>query len=111
MRIEHHPIDAVKPYHGNPRADADAIKVVACLIRDFGIHNPILVDTEGMVVAGHTRLAAMRNLGMAEVPVIVCDWMSPERIHALRHAGGHATILAAWLEELLFQELVRLVTD
>ena len=111
MRIEFHPMSAVKPYPENPRADDAAITVVACLIRDFGIRNPILLDAEGVVISGHTRLAAMLELDMTEVPVIVCDWMPPERVRALRHAGGHATTLAAWLEELLFQELVRIMTD
>jgi len=107
MKIDFRPIDAVKLCPGNPRADDTAVTVVAWLIRDFDIRNPILLDTEGVVIAGHARLAAARNLGMAEVPVIVCDTLPPEQATAHRLADSQTTALAAFLEELLFREQVR----
>ena len=104
VKIEFRPINAVKPYPGHPRAADAAIKVVANLIHDFGFHNPILLDSAGMVLSGYIRLAAMQSLGMAEVPIVVCVGLSPDQIRALRLADSRVTTFAAWLEELLLQE-------
>jgi site-specific DNA-methyltransferase (adenine-specific) len=66
------------------------------------------VDVEGVVIAGHTRLAAARSLGMTEVPVIVCEGLSPEQVRALRLADNQVASLSTWEERLLFKELSEL---
>jgi len=102
MKIEFRPIDAVKPYLGKCRAKDAAISVVAGSIREEGFSKPILLDAEGVVVAGHIRLAAARSLGIAEVPVIVCDELSQEQIDILRLADSAQTAhMSTWQEDLL----------
>jgi len=77
MKTEIRPIDAVKPYPGNLRANNVATLVIAWSIRKIGFYNPILVDGKDEVISGHIQLAAVRNLGITEVPVIVCDSQAP----------------------------------
>lgn len=64
MKIKSVPIDQVKPYERNPRNNAGAIEKVASSLREFGWQQPIVVDKEFVVIAGHTRLAAAKSLGM-----------------------------------------------
>jgi len=87
MDIEFRPIDAVKPHHGNHGSTAFAIPMIAWSIREFGF-NPIMVDGESVVISGHLRLTAARSLGMAEVPVVVCDSLHPDLVRLLRLADG-----------------------
>ena len=89
--IEFRPIDAVKPHHGNHGSTTVAIPMIAWSIREFGF-NPIMVDGESVVISGHLRLTAARSLGMAEVPVVVLDSLSPDQVHALRLADGQTPI-------------------
>ena len=111
MQIEYRPIDAVKPYPENPRVNDAAIPAVARSIREFGFRNPILVDADGVVIAGHTRLAAARSLGLAEVPVVVCADLSPDQTRALRIADNQVGTLAEWDEGLLRSEIARLSAE
>ena len=70
-QIEMLPIDAVKEYDRNPRTINDAaIDAVAKSIAAFGFKIPILIDGDGIIIAGHTRLRAARKLGLKEVPTI-----------------------------------------
>ena len=84
MEIEYHPIAAVKPYPDYPDIDDATISVVIWSIREIDFCNPILVNERDEVISGHVRLAAAQRLGMTEVPVIVCDNMPPDQVHALR---------------------------
>lgn len=72
------------PYENNPRKNDNAVESVANSIREFGFKNPIIVDKENVIVAGHTRLKAAEKLGMEEVPVLVADDLTPEQIKAFR---------------------------
>ena len=62
-------IGRVKPYERNPRRNDDAAEAVARSIAEFGFRVPIVVDAEGVIIAGHTRLKAAERLGLAKVPV------------------------------------------
>ncbi|MCL2001656.1 MAG: ParB N-terminal domain-containing protein, partial [Planctomycetes bacterium] len=105
MRIELRAIGEVKPYPDNPRVNDGAIEAVARSIREFGFRNPITVDMDGVVVTGHTRLAAATRLGLAEVPVVVLADLPPEKIKAYRIADNQTGSLATWDDNLLPIEL------
>ncbi|MCE7974823.1 MAG: chromosome partitioning protein ParB [Leptolyngbya sp. PLA1] len=109
MNIETLPIDAVHEYDRNPRTINDAaIDAVAKSIQAFGFKVPILVDSGGVIIAGHTRLRAARKLGLTEVPVIRAGDLTPEQVKALRIADNKVASLTSWDMELLPLELADL---
>ncbi|MBX3403817.1 MAG: ParB N-terminal domain-containing protein [Phycisphaeraceae bacterium] len=109
MNIETLPIDAVHEYDRNPRTINDAaIEAVAKSIQAFGFKVPILIDADGVIIAGHTRLRAARKLGLKEVPVIRATDLTPEQVKALRIADNKVASLTAWDMELLPIELADL---
>lgn len=108
MQIETWPIDRPQPYDKNPRLNDDAVEVVAKSIREFGFRQPIVVDEDGVVIIGHTRLKAAKSLGLSEVPVHVARGLSPEKVKALRIADNKTAEIAEWNLELLPIELAEL---
>lgn len=83
--IVHRPIEAIDPYARNVRRHSDAqIALVAGSIRTFGFLNPILVDRDDCIVAGHCRHAAAQRLGLETVPTIRADHLTPAQIRAYR---------------------------
>jgi DNA modification methylase len=108
MQIELWPIDRVKQYDRNPRNNDDAVGPVAESIRQFGFKIPLLVDRDGVLIAGHTRLRAARQLGLTEVPVIQADDLTPEQVRAFRIADNQLASIATWNLELLPIELSEL---
>lgn len=96
MRVKFVPIDSVIPYDRNPRKNEDAVEYVANSIREFGWQQPIVVDSENVVIAGHTRLLAAKSLGMESVPVIVADELSPEQVKAYRLADNKVAEMSSW---------------
>ncbi len=101
-------IDTIRPYEANPRINDDAVDAVAASLREFGFRQPIVVDTEGVIVCGHTRWKAARKLGLAKVPVHVARDLTPEQIRAYRIADNKTNELAEWDMELLPVELAEL---
>ena len=73
MMIDVWPLDRVTPYEHNPRKNDAAVEAVARSIKEFGFRQPIVVDSGGVIVVGHTRWKAAKALGLAEVPVHVAD--------------------------------------
>ena len=108
MQVETWPIDRLVPYDKNPRLNDDAVEAVARSIQEFGFRQPIVVDEEGVIIIGHTRLKAARKLGLSEVPVHVARGLSPEKIKALRIADNKTAEIAEWNLELLPIELSEL---
>lgn len=105
MKIEEWPIDRPVPYFQNPRDNAKALPKVVASLREFGFRQPIVVDAAGVVVAGHTRLAAARELGLATVPVHVADELTPEQAKAYRIMDNRSGEEATWEHGLLRLEL------
>ena len=101
MQIQNVPITSVKPYEKNPRFNDDAVDAVAKSIKEFGWQQPIVVDSEMVVIAGHTRLKAAERLGLTEVPVIVADNLTPEQVKAYRIADNKTGEIAEWNYDLL----------
>jgi len=94
------------PYVGNARTHSDAqVAQVAASIREFGFTNPILVDCENGVIAGHGRLLAARKLGMDFVPVIELSHLTPAQKRAYVLADNKLALNAGWDTELLRLEL------
>jgi DNA modification methylase len=101
-------IGRVKPYEKNPRKNEGAIDAVAKSIQEFGFRVPIVVDGDGVIIAGHTRLKAAEKLGLKKVPVHVARELSPEQVKALRIADNKLHELSSWDMELLPLELADL---
>jgi hypothetical protein len=111
-QIELRSIRALLPHARNSRTHSDAqVAQVAGSIREFGWTNPILVDGEGVVIAGHARLLAARMLGMDEVPVIVLAHLTPVQKRALVIADNKLALNAGWDEETLRTEIESLQED
>ena len=105
MKIELRKLSDIKPYPGNPRQNDAAVDAVAESIRQFGFRQPIVVDTEGVIICGHTRYKAALKLGLEKVPVHVAKDLTPAQIKAYRIADNQTANLAAWDYELLPIEL------
>lgn len=73
MKVESRKLADIKPYPNNPRINDNSVELVANSIREFGFKNPIIVDKDGVIIAGHTRYKAAKQLRLKEVPVIVAD--------------------------------------
>jgi len=111
VKVKQTAIDDVIPYARNPRKNGDAITKVAASLKEFGWQQPIVVDSEMVVIAGHTRLAAARTLGMEKVPVVIADGLTPAQVKAYRLADNRVSQEAQWDDELLSVELEELLAD
>lgn len=105
MNIIEKPINEVIPYEKNPRINDNAVPAVMKSIEEFGFKVPIVIDKNGTIVTGHTRLKAAKKLGMKTVPCIVADDLTPEQIKAFRLADNKVAEAAEWDMELLNEEL------
>jgi site-specific DNA-methyltransferase (adenine-specific) len=109
MKIQLFPIEELKAYENNPRRiSADAIKAVSNSIREFGFKVPVIIDKEKVIVAGHARVLASKELGLKEIPCIVADDLTPEQIKAFRLADNKTSELTCWDFERLDIELEEL---
>jgi DNA modification methylase len=105
-RIELWPIEKLRPYERNPRTHSDAqVDQIAASMVEFGWTNPVLVDEEGGILAGHGRLLAARKLGLAEVPVIRFEHLSEAQKRAYLIADNQLALQAGWDDALLAEEL------
>ena len=104
-------IGDLKPYGNNPRKNDAAVDMVAQSIRDFGFKNPIIVDRENVIIAGHTRLKAAEQIGLDEVPVIVADDLTEEQARAFRLVDNRTAEVAEWDFEKLKQEMGEIDID
>lgn len=105
MNIIEKPINEVIPYEKNQRINDNAVPAVMKSIEEFGFKVPIVIDKNGTIVTGHTRLKAAKKLGMKTVPCIVADDLTPEQIKAFRLADNKVAEAAEWDMELLNEEL------
>ena len=105
MNIIYKKIDEVIPYEKNPRKNDEAVKYVAESIKQFGFKVPIIIDSNNVIIAGHTRLKASKKLGYKEVPCIIADDLTPEQIKAFRLADNKVGEMAEWDLDLLDEEL------
>lgn len=105
MEVLNLKIDDIKPYENNPRNNLDAIDATANSIKEFGWRQPIVVDKDKVIVAGHTRYYAAKKLGYDVVPVVDASDLSDEQIRAYRLADNKTGELADWDLDMLDIEL------
>ena len=99
------PVSEVRPYEKNPRKNAEAVKYVKASIEKFGFKQPIVIDSNRVIICGHTRLEAAKSIGMAEVPCIVADDLTDAQVKALRLADNKVAEFSEWEMNLLGEEL------
>ena len=105
-RIEFWPVGRLTAYVRNARTHSDAqIAQIAASIAEFGFNNPVLVDTNAGIIAGHGRVLAARKLNLDQVPVVVLDHLSETQKRAYILADNKLAELAGWDEEALRVEL------
>jgi DNA modification methylase len=101
-------VETLIPYIKNARNNEKAVDHVATSIQSYGFKNPILIDSNNEIIAGHTRLLAAKKLGLKQVPTILVDDLTPEQVKAFRIADNKTAEYADWNFELLAQELEEL---
>lgn len=105
-RIEVWPIEKIVPYEKNARTHNDEqVGQIASSILEFGFVNPILVDIDDGIIAGHGRLLAAKSMDLKEVPVVVLDHLSPTQRKAYVIADNKIALNAGWDIDLLNSEI------
>lgn len=106
MNIEIVSIDKIIPYINNPRKNTDtAIIKVASSIKEFGWQQPIVVDTENVIVVGHTRYLAAKKLELEKIPVVIASELTSAQIKAYRIADNRIAEESEWDGDLLSVEI------
>ena len=111
MKIEYKNIEDIIPYENNPRHNENAVDYVANSIKEFGFKNPIIIDKENVVIAGHTRLKACEKLGITRVPCLVADDLTEDQIKAFRIADNKVAEFSSWDMDKLELELEDIELD
>ena len=111
MKIENTDIKTLVPYARNPRNNKAGIDKVASSIKEFGFKQPIVVDSEMVIIVGHTRYYAAKKLKLKKVPVLVAKDLTPAQAKAYRIADNRTSEESTWDEELLKLELEDLNKD
>ena len=105
-------IDSLKPYEGNAKIHSrQQIKLIAASMQAYGNINPIIVDKDNEIIAGHGRLEAAKLLGQTEVPTICADHLTPEQVKAYRIADNRLAEHAEWDKTLLAVELKQITIE
>lgn len=103
--LEHLALESLIPYARNSRThSAEQVAQVAASIREFGFTNPVLIDAEGGIIAGHGRVMAARQLGLADVPCIRLTHLSEAQKRAYVIADNKLALNAGWDEQMLAME-------
>jgi DNA modification methylase len=108
MQIESVALNKIIPYIRNPRKNENAVDKVASSIQEFGFRQPIVVDAENVIIAGHTRFEAAKRLGLDLVPVHVADGLTEQQVKAYRIADNRVGQEAEWDYDLLKLEMEEL---
>lgn len=105
MKIVYKNIDELIPYENNPRINDEAVEYVANSIKEFGFRNPIILDKNNVIICGHTRLLASKELKLKQVPCIIADDLTDEQVKALRLADNKVAEKSMWDYSKLDEEL------
>jgi DNA modification methylase len=112
MQIEILPVDALIPYARNSRTHSEAqVAQIAASIREFGFTNPVLIDADGGLIAGHGRVMGARQIGMAEVPCIRLAHLTEAQRRAYVIADNRLALNAGWDEAMLALEMRDLMDE
>lgn len=96
MNVEVRNINELKAYANNPRKNEKGIPEVAKSIKEFGFRNPVLIDENDEIIAGHTRIEAAKTLGITEVPTIKITDLTEEQVKAFRIADNRTGEFSQW---------------
>lgn len=95
-------IDSLIPYANNSRTHSDEqVAQIAASIKEWGFTNPVLIDSDGSVIAGHGRLLAARKLGIKQIPVVIADGWTEAQKKAYVIADNKLALNAGWDDDLL----------
>lgn len=109
MRVEPMRIDDLRPYERNAKVHTpEQVRMIANSIEEFGFNNPVLVDDDGGIIAGHGRVEAARLLGMEEVPCVRITNLTEEQKRAYILADNRLAELSGWDESMLDLELLNI---
>lgn len=108
MEIINKKISELKPYENNPRDNSKAIEKVAESIKNFGFKVPLVIDKNNVIVTGHTRYLASKQLGLKEVPCIIANDLTDKQIKAFRLADNKVSDYSIWDNKKLLEELEEL---
>ena len=111
MQIEQIKTNELDDYTNNPRHNDDAVEYVANSIKEFGFKNPILIDEDNVIIAGHTRKKAAMQLGLKTVPVIRVKDLTDDQIKAFRIADNKVAEFSTWDINLLNTEIEMIELD
>ncbi len=98
------PLTTITPYWRNPRISDKAVSAVVQSIQDYGFINPIILDKDLVIIAGHTRYRALQQLGRTEASCIITD-LTPDQAKAYRIADNKTSEITAWDMPMLVAEL------
>ena len=106
MQIEYKKVDELIPYINNPKEhDEEQVNLIASSIKNFGFINPIIIDKDNEIIAGHGRLLAAKKLKLDKVPTIKVENLTDAQVKAYRIADNRLTELGDWDSEILKVEL------
>lgn len=111
MNIMQKTLGEIHPYKNNPRKNAKAVNAVAESIKQFGFLVPIVLSSDGEIVAGDTRYKAAKKLKLKTVPCVIADELTPEQIKAFRLADNKVGEIAEWDVDLLTAEFADIAVD
>jgi site-specific DNA-methyltransferase (adenine-specific) len=104
LKIEKRNIDLIKPYWRNPRKNENAVEAVKESIKRYGYTQPIVVDKDNVIIAGHTRYKALRQLGYKNIAVVLLD-IDEDKAKQYRIADNKTAEMSEWDDDLLMYEL------
>jgi ParB-like chromosome segregation protein Spo0J len=105
MEIIYKNIDELIPYENNPRINDEAVEYVKNSIKEFGFKVPIVIDKDNVIIAGHTRIKASKELGIKDIPCIIADDLTEEQVKAFRLADNKVAEKSMWDYTKLDEEL------
>lgn len=101
MIIENMQLTDIVPYENNPRHNNNAVSAVAESIKTFGFKVPIVIDSNNVIITGHTRYKAAQKLELDQVPVIKASDLTPDQVNAFRLADNKVAEFSTWDEDKL----------
>lgn len=105
MEIIYKNIDELIPYENNPRLNDEAVEYVKNSIKEFGFKVPIVIDKDNVIIAGHTRIKASKELGIKDIPCIIADDLTEEQVKAFRLVDNKVAEKSMWDYTKLDEEL------
>lgn len=105
MEIIYKNINELIPYENNPRINDEAVEYVKNSIKEFGFKVPVVIDKDNVIIAGHTRIKASKELGIKDIPCIIADDLTEEQVKAFRLADNKVAEKSMWDYSKLDEEL------